>query len=134
MNRPQHPSEYYRVGPLPIELFLPPDPDYCDVVTLPPDQPVVWDERRRADDIPGLLIEAGPHVVRCESWRPVMEALDATTLHDSFRQIVWTPACRSTLWRIQESGAPASGDPGFPWPPVPSTKMSAGRRGGGGDW
>ncbi len=31
MNRPQHPSEYYRVGPLPIELFLPPDPDYCDV-------------------------------------------------------------------------------------------------------
>lgn len=58
MNRPQHPSEYYRVGPLPIELFLPPDPDYCDLVTLPPDQPVVWDEPRLAEDIPGLLIEA----------------------------------------------------------------------------
>lgn len=55
MNRPQHPSEYYRVGPLPIELFLPPDPDYCDVVTLPPDQPVVWDERR--DRLRGMVVE-----------------------------------------------------------------------------
>ena len=112
MDAPRVPSDYYRVGPVPEHLFIPDGPS--PYLTLPPDEAVTWEEARQAQHIQGSLVEPGPHLVHHESWRPVMEALDATTLHDTFRQIVWTPVCQSMSWRTPEPVVPERADPGFP--------------------
>ena len=52
------------------------EPDVLQQQHVTVGQPLGPGQRIRADDIPGLLIEVGPHAVRCESWRPVMEALE----------------------------------------------------------